>query len=111
MQKIQEAVQNLYKEIPEFPIVVEATMEEQVLNIGEVIKGLREQIQDLQLRNMPGTPLEMCKGRERMETTTIANIKRREGECEKLYEESAQVWIELIEDPKMKSMEARLREV
>jgi hypothetical protein len=29
----------LYKELPEVPLVVEATMEEQLLNIGEVIKG------------------------------------------------------------------------
>jgi hypothetical protein len=39
VQKTQVVVQKLYKEIPEVPIVVEDTMEEQVLNIGEVIKG------------------------------------------------------------------------
>jgi hypothetical protein len=38
-QKTQATVQKLYKEILGSPIVVEATMEEQVLNIGEVIKG------------------------------------------------------------------------
>jgi hypothetical protein len=33
--------QKLYKTIPEVPIVVEAIMEEQVLNISEVIKGFK----------------------------------------------------------------------
>jgi seryl-tRNA synthetase len=89
-QKTQATVQKLYKAIPEVPIVVKATMEEQVLNIGEVIKGFREHIQDLQLRSMPGTPPEVHKGRERMVTKTVSNIKRIEGECTKLCEESAQ---------------------
>jgi hypothetical protein len=39
VQKTQAVVHKLYKEIPEVPIVVEATMEEQVLKINEVIKG------------------------------------------------------------------------
>jgi hypothetical protein len=59
VQKTQEVVQKLYKAIPEVPIVVEATMEEQVLNIGEVIKGFRAQIEDLQLWSMPGMPPEV----------------------------------------------------
>jgi hypothetical protein len=47
---------------------------------------------------MPGSPSEVHEGRERMETTTVANIKKIEGECTKLYEENAQVWTKLIED-------------
>jgi hypothetical protein len=39
VKKTQAIVQKLYKEIPEVPLVVEATMEEQVQMIGEVIKG------------------------------------------------------------------------
>jgi hypothetical protein len=38
-KKTQATVQNLYKVIPEVPLVVEVTMEEQVHMIGEVIKG------------------------------------------------------------------------
>jgi hypothetical protein len=53
VQKTQTTVQKLYKAIPEVPIVVEATMEEQVLKIGEVIKGFRVQIEDLKLWSMP----------------------------------------------------------
>jgi hypothetical protein len=37
--KTQAAVQKLYKAIPKVPLVVEATMEEQVQMIGEFIKG------------------------------------------------------------------------
>jgi hypothetical protein len=32
----------LYKQVPEVPLVIEATMEEQLLKIGEVMKGFRE---------------------------------------------------------------------
>jgi exonuclease VII large subunit len=39
VKKTQATVQKLYKAIPEVPLVVEATMEEQVQMIGEVIKG------------------------------------------------------------------------
>ena len=53
----------------------------------------------------------MCEGKVRMATTKISNIKKIEGECTKLYEESAQIWTELVEDPEMKAMEAKLREV
>jgi hypothetical protein len=42
--------------------------------------------------------------------TTIENIKKMEGECTKLCEESAQIWTNLVEDPKMKVVEARLRD-
>jgi hypothetical protein len=37
--KTQEIVQKLYKDIPKVPLVVEATMEEKVQMISEVIKG------------------------------------------------------------------------
>jgi hypothetical protein len=60
---------------------------------------------------MPGSPPEVREGRKRMTTTTVANIKKIEGECTKLCEENAQVWTELIEDPEMKVVEAKLREV
>jgi hypothetical protein len=94
------------------PIVVEATMEEQVLKIGEVIKGFPTRIEDLQLRSTPGTPPEEREGRERMTTlTTIANIKKVEEECTKICEESVQIWTDLVEDPEMKAMEEKLRDV
>jgi seryl-tRNA synthetase len=82
-QKTQEVVQKIYKEILEVPIVIEATMEEHVLNIGEVIKGFRETIQDLQLMKMLGNPPEVYKCRERMEMTTVANINKIEGRMHK----------------------------
>jgi hypothetical protein len=46
-QKRQATIQKLYKEIPEVRIVVEDTMEEKVLKIGEVIKGFQSNIEDL----------------------------------------------------------------
>jgi hypothetical protein len=47
--KTQATIQKLYKEMSKVLIVVEATMEDHVLNIGKVIKEFRLNIQDLQL--------------------------------------------------------------
>jgi hypothetical protein len=49
-------------------------------------------------------------GRERMAMKTFTNIKKVEEECAKIYEESTQIWIDLVEDPEMKVVEAKLRE-
>jgi hypothetical protein len=38
VQRTQVVVQKLYKQVPEVPLVVEATMEEQLLKIGDVMK-------------------------------------------------------------------------
>jgi hypothetical protein len=78
----------LYKEILEVPLVVEATMEEQVSRIYKVIKGFPRRIEDLQLCTASGTPIEEREGRERTMMKTIENIKKLEGECTNLYEES-----------------------
>jgi hypothetical protein len=56
-----------------------------------------------------GTLPEVREGRERMTMTVVTNIKVEE-ECAKLYEESMQIWIDLVEYPKMKVVEAKLRE-
>jgi hypothetical protein len=47
---------------------------------------------------MPGTPPEVREGRERTTMTIVANIKKVEEECAKLYEESTQIWTDLVED-------------
>jgi seryl-tRNA synthetase len=54
-QKTQATIQKMYKEIPKVPLVVEVSMEEQVLRISEVIKGFCIKIEDMQSRTMPGT--------------------------------------------------------
>jgi hypothetical protein len=90
-QKIEVVIQNLYKEIPEVPLVVEATMEEHVSIIGEVIKYFHRKIENLQLCTVRGTLPEEREGTKRTTMTTIENIKKLEGECTKLCEESAQI--------------------
>jgi hypothetical protein len=57
-QKKQESIQKFYKEILKLPIVIEATMEEQFLKIGEAIKVSFMKIEDLQLHSTSGMPLE-----------------------------------------------------
>jgi hypothetical protein len=54
--KTQVVVHKLYREKLEVSIVVESTMEEQVLKIGEVIKGFRMKIEDLHLRSTSRMP-------------------------------------------------------
>lgn len=103
-------VQKLYKEMLEVPIVVEATMEEQVLKIGEFIKGFQSKIEDLQLWSTLGTPPEEREGRERTTIIVVANIKKVEEECTKLCKESMKIWIDMVEYLEMKVLESKLRE-
>jgi hypothetical protein len=56
-------------------MVVEATMEEQVLKIREVIKVFRVHTRDLQFQNMPRMTPEVREGIKIMGTTTVSNIK------------------------------------
>jgi hypothetical protein len=109
-KKTQAVVQKLYKAIQKVPIVVEYTMEEQVLNIVKFIKGFRAQIEDFQLRSMSITSSKVREGKEKMVTIAVANIKNIEGDFTKNFEESVYIWIELVEDTNMKAIEAKLRE-
>jgi hypothetical protein len=88
-QKTQAPIQKLHNEMPKVLIVVEATMEEHVLNIGEFIKGFQSKTGDLHFRSTPGTPPEAREGRERTMMKSVANIKKVEEECAKLCKESA----------------------
>jgi hypothetical protein len=92
-------------------MMVEYTLEEQVSNIREVIKGLCNKIKDLELCNTPGMPPEEKAQREITSMTTVENIKKLDEECTKLCEESTQIWKTLMEDPKMKVVEDILRDV
>jgi predicted nucleic acid-binding Zn-ribbon protein len=92
-------------------MVVEYTLEEQVSNIREFIKGFYTRIEDLESHTMPGTTPEEKEERERNLMTAVASIKRLEEECANLCEESTQIWTNMMDDPKMNSMESILRGV
>jgi hypothetical protein len=92
-------------------MVVESTLEEQVSNIMEVIKGFQTKIKDLESCKTPGTPLKEREQRERTSMTTLENIKELDEECTNICEESAQIWKNLMEDPEMKVIEDILRNV
>jgi hypothetical protein len=68
-------------------------------------------IEDLESCTTPRTPPEEKVERERTSMTVVASIKTLEEECTKLCEESTQIWTNLMEDPEMKVLEARLRDV
>jgi hypothetical protein len=104
-------IQKLYKEIPEVPMIVEATMEEQVSNIGEVIKGFCTKIEDLESCTVPGTPPEEREQREKTMQTSVAKIKILEQECTRMCDESTHIWTQLTMNPELKVMEDKIRSV
>jgi hypothetical protein len=108
---IQTVIQKLYKEIPEVPMVVEAIMEEHISRIGEAIKGIFTRIEDLKSHSTLRTPPEEREERERIAITMVVNIKKLDKECVKFYEESSQIWMNLMEDPEMEDIESKLRDV
>jgi len=44
VQRTRVVVQKLYKQVPEVPLVIEVTMEEQFLKTGDVMKRFWEQV-------------------------------------------------------------------
>ena len=54
-------------------MVVKATVEEHVVNISEVIKGLHTNIRELEVRTTPGTP---PKERAQMEQTMQVLVEK-----------------------------------
>jgi hypothetical protein len=91
-------------------MVVEATLEEQVSNIKEFIKGFHFMIEYLESCTTPVTPPEEKVERERTTMAAVASIKRMEKECANLCEENAHIWKNMMEDPDMKVVEARIRD-
>jgi hypothetical protein len=95
-KKVHTAIQKLYKEVPEVSMVVEAMVEEQVVNISEAIKGLHMNITELEVCATPGTPLEERAQREWTVQTTVEKIKILEQECIKICDEGTHMWTEIM---------------
>jgi uncharacterized protein (DUF3084 family) len=108
-QKVHATIQKLYKEVPEVPMVVEAMVEEQVVNISEAIKGLHMKITELEVRTTPGTPPEERAQRERTAQTTVEKIKILEHECINMCDEGTHIWTELTTNPELQSLEDKIR--
>jgi hypothetical protein len=92
-------------------MVVDETLEEMVSKIIEFIEGFHTRIREFEVCTTLGTPLEENKQREITVVTLVASIKIMEEELGKVCEESTQLWKKLMEDPKMKFVEERLRNV
>ena len=52
-ERIQRVIQKLYKEIPEVPMVVESTLEEQVSKINELIQDFHTRIRKFEAHTTP----------------------------------------------------------
>jgi hypothetical protein len=57
---------------------------------------------------MPSTPPEEREKWEKIAMATIERIRILDEECKKLYEESTQVWNQLLENTKLQALEQRL---
>jgi uncharacterized phage infection (PIP) family protein YhgE len=95
--RLHQAMQEVYSNIPEVYIEENAPLEEQEKKINEAIQGFRANIVDLEAHTTPSTPLEERKQREKTTMTTVERIKSLDEECVKLYEETTQVWNQLLD--------------
>jgi hypothetical protein len=59
----------------------------------------------------PSTPPEEREQWEKTTMTTMESIKSLDEECTKLYEESTQVWTQLLENAELQALEQRLQTV
>jgi hypothetical protein len=85
---MQEAFEQVYKELPEVPMEVDTSIEEQVSKINEAIQGFFSKIIKLESCTIPGTSPEEREKREKMVTMIVENINILEEEYAKLCEES-----------------------
>jgi len=69
-------------------LVVEATLEEHVSKITEVIQGFHSRIGELEVHITLGTPLDKKEQRQKITITSVVGIKSMEEDCVKLCEES-----------------------
>jgi hypothetical protein len=86
VERVQQAIQKIYREILEIPMVIEATIKEHIYNISEVIKEFCNNIGELEARTTPGRPTEEKEQRDRTSITSVAIIKILGEECVRLCE-------------------------
>jgi hypothetical protein len=79
-------------------MVVEATLEEHVSKISEVIQGFHTRIRELEVHTTPGTPPEEKEQRERTTITSVASIKSLDEECTSYAKKACKLWTKLMED-------------
>jgi hypothetical protein len=88
---------------------VDTPLEEKVMKISEAIQGFCVNIVDLEVCTTPSTPPEEREKREKTIAMTVESIKSLDEECVKLYEESTQVWTQLLENANIQALEQRLQ--
>jgi hypothetical protein len=65
----------------------------------------------LEARTTPSTPPEEREQREKTTMTIVRAYKSLDEECVKLYEESTQVWTQLLENAELQALDQRLQTV
>jgi hypothetical protein len=86
----------------------EETDESQVGKLIEAIQWLQERVAELELQVVLSTPQEVRYQREETVKRTVERIRALASECKKLSNQSAQTYERLVEDLKLRTLEAQL---
>jgi hypothetical protein len=106
--RLKNTIQKVYTIFLETPMEVDTPLEEQVSKIRKSIQGFHMKTIDLEAHTTPRMPPEEMKKREKTKTMQVESIKILEEECAKLYEESTQVWTQLVEYADLKGIEKKI---
>jgi hypothetical protein len=102
---LKNVVEEVYSKFPVIPMEVNTPLEEQVTKTNEAIQGFHVKIVDLEVCTTPSTPPKEREKRENIALMIVENIKSLDEECAKLYEESTQVWTQLLKNVEIQALE------
>jgi hypothetical protein len=82
------------------------SVECQVVKLTETIQQLQSRIIELEIQEVPSTLQEVCDQREESTKNAVVRIRALALECKQLRDRSMQTYERLVEDPKLKKLEA-----
>ena len=99
----------MFKLFPQIQEIEDTSLERRMMKFNEIIKGLHTKIEELSQAPIT-TPKVRAKCEKIVERDNSAfeNIKTMDLECTNLHEESAKLWIVLIENEKLKEVNHKL---
>ena len=69
-----------------------------VTRITKIVQDLRQQVEELQARQMPSTPLEVLEERRRVGSKAVEKIREEKELCAKATDVVATIWGALLKD-------------
>jgi hypothetical protein len=108
-EKIQVTIQNLFKEVPEVPLVVEATVEEKVSKISTLSRDSRTRSPSWNCTHSTRDTTRRKRTKGKDNQTSVEKIKILEQECIKMCDEGTHIWTELTNNPELQALEEKIR--